>query len=262
MLAAVGGDLLDLERDVAADVDEERGLAACAARPSRSKSANDMQRSSRLQSTNWTSAPARIAASGVAMNVFDGHSTVSPWTPAKCSAASAPPAQLETATAGTSFQASQAARSGRHHVALGPAVGVEHLVDQRVQARAIAMVEPDREPREVRRARCEAETVVMVICVVRSGRRDRALLRRPQRDDPRAGWPILSQSVCALASLSDRQDGTEFARLSSSQDQLPSAAAVRRCEPRDAVEVGVVQEDHVAGQQSARWPGARSAPAW
>ena len=74
---------------------------ACGARPCGSKSANDMQRSSRLQSTNCTSAPARIAASGVAMNVLDGHSTVSPCTPAKCSAASAPPAQLEVATAGS-----------------------------------------------------------------------------------------------------------------------------------------------------------------
>ena len=77
-----------------------RGLCCSAAR---SKSANDMHRSSRLQSTNCTSAPERIAASGVAMNVLDGHSTVSPWTPAKCSAASAPPAQLEHATAGASL---------------------------------------------------------------------------------------------------------------------------------------------------------------
>src|SRR6202020_693412 len=83
-----------------------RGLNCSAAR---SKSENDMQRSSRLQSTNWTSAPERIAANGVAMKVFDGHSTVSPCTPAKWSAASAPPAQLDTATAGNAFQLSQAA---------------------------------------------------------------------------------------------------------------------------------------------------------
>ena len=64
-----------------------------------SKSLNDMHRSSRLQSTNSTLAPAPSAASGVAMNVFEGHSTVSPLTPANCSAASAPPAQLDIATA-------------------------------------------------------------------------------------------------------------------------------------------------------------------
>src|SRR2546430_3328568 len=63
-----------------------------------SKSAKDMHRSSRLQSTNATRAPERIAASGVAMNVFEGHRTVWPVTSAKWSAASAPPAQLETAT--------------------------------------------------------------------------------------------------------------------------------------------------------------------
>src|SRR5205807_10411996 len=56
---------------------------------------------------NSTLAPAWIAASGVAMNVLEGHSTVWPSTPAKWSAASAPPAQLERATAGSWFQASQ-----------------------------------------------------------------------------------------------------------------------------------------------------------
>ena len=66
-----------------------------------SKSAKDMHRSPRLQSTNCTSAPARIAARGVAMNVFDGHNTISPCTCAKSSAARAPPAQLEKATAGS-----------------------------------------------------------------------------------------------------------------------------------------------------------------
>ncbi len=74
-----------------------------------------MHRSSRLQSTNCTRAPARIAASGVAMNVFDGHSTVSPSTPAKSSAASAPPAQLDSATAGSPFHASQAASKRCDH---------------------------------------------------------------------------------------------------------------------------------------------------
>jgi len=48
----------------------------------RSKSSNDMQRSSRRQSTNWTFAPLFSAASGVAMKVLEGQSTVSPRTPA------------------------------------------------------------------------------------------------------------------------------------------------------------------------------------
>src|SRR4051794_1106119 len=75
----------------------------------RSKSANDMQRSSRLQSTNSTAAPAPIAASGVAMNVFEGQRTVSPRTPAYSSAARAPPAQLDIPTLGSSFQRAQRA---------------------------------------------------------------------------------------------------------------------------------------------------------
>ena len=56
--AAELGDPLDLEGEVAADVHEERGLGLCS-RTLRSKSSNDMQRSSRLQSTNSTCAPAR-----------------------------------------------------------------------------------------------------------------------------------------------------------------------------------------------------------
>ena len=75
----------------------------------RSKSSNDMQRSSRLQSTNSTRAPAVIAASGVAMNVFDGQRTVSPRTPTHSSAASAAPVQPLKATASTPFQPVQAA---------------------------------------------------------------------------------------------------------------------------------------------------------
>ena len=51
------------------------------ARALRSKSSNDMHRSSRLQSTNTDRAAGAQVASGVAMNVFDGHSTASPRTP-------------------------------------------------------------------------------------------------------------------------------------------------------------------------------------
>ena len=43
------------------------------------------------------------------MNVFDGHSTVSPRTPANSSAAIAAPVQPEEATAGRPFQADHAA---------------------------------------------------------------------------------------------------------------------------------------------------------
>src|SRR3954454_495179 len=73
----------------------------------RSKSSKDMQRSSRLQSTNSTWAPALTAASGVAMKVLEGQSTVAPRTPANSSAARAPPAQLERPRLGSPFHCAQ-----------------------------------------------------------------------------------------------------------------------------------------------------------
>ena len=60
-----------------------------------------------MQSTNSTSAPALIAASGEAMKVFEGQRTVSPRTPANSSAARAPPAQLESPTLGSPFHSPQ-----------------------------------------------------------------------------------------------------------------------------------------------------------
>ncbi len=66
-----------------------------------------MHRSSRRQSTNWTFAPLFSAASGVAMKVLDGQSTVSPRTPAYSRAASAAPVQPENATEPAPFQAAQ-----------------------------------------------------------------------------------------------------------------------------------------------------------
>src|SRR3954454_4379595 len=79
----------------------------------RSKSSNDMQRSSRLQSTNSTLAPAPIAASGLAMKVLEGQSTVSPSTPANSSAARAPPAQLERPRLGSPFHCDQRSSKAR-----------------------------------------------------------------------------------------------------------------------------------------------------
>ena len=77
------------------------------------KLSKDMQRSSRLQSTNATLAPACSAASGVAMNVFDGQSTVSPRTPANSSAASAAPDHEPNAIASSPFHAAQVASKRR-----------------------------------------------------------------------------------------------------------------------------------------------------
>src|SRR5207253_1908986 len=57
--------------------------------------------------------PALSTESGVAMNVFDGQSTVSPRTPTYSSTASAVPDQFEKATAGSPFQPSQASSNSR-----------------------------------------------------------------------------------------------------------------------------------------------------
>ena len=74
----------------------------------RSKSSNETQRSSRLQSTKATLPPACWIASGVAMKVLEGQSTVSPSIPAQRRAASAPPVQPPKATAPVPFQSPQA----------------------------------------------------------------------------------------------------------------------------------------------------------
>ena len=66
-----------------------------------------------MQSTNTGLPPAAMIASGVAMNVLEGHSTASPRTPAYSSAAIAPPAHEPSATAGAPFQADQASSKRR-----------------------------------------------------------------------------------------------------------------------------------------------------
>ena len=79
------------------------------------------------------------------MNVFDGQRTVRPRSSKNSSAASAAPVQLEVATAGRPFQAAQAASNAARQRAARPLLAVEDLVPERVQARAVALVEPDGE---------------------------------------------------------------------------------------------------------------------
>ena len=121
------------------------------ARALRSKSSNDMQRSSRLQSTNSTCAPAAWIASGVAMNVFDGQSTVCPRTSKNSSAASAAPVQLDVATAGKSVPARPGLLERARERPVRPLLGVERRVPERVQPPAVAVVEPDGELCDVHR---------------------------------------------------------------------------------------------------------------
>ena len=179
-----------------------------------SKSSNDMQRSSRLQSTNCTSAPARIAANGVAMNVLDGQSTVSPCTPAKCSAARAPPDQLDVATAGTLVPRLPRLFEAGRHLGLRPAVGVEYLVDQRVQPRPVAMVEPNREAPVVRRdlGLCGSSRHESFMCWFEFGPGRRAR-RAPSWAPDRAHPPHR-----ARGGTSNARHGTEFRGLQRLQD--------------------------------------------
>ena len=83
------------------------------------------------------------------MNVFDGHSTVSPRTPANASAASAAPDQLLVATAGSPFQPSQADSNASTSEPCDQRCDVEDLVPEPVQTRAIALIEADREGSQI-----------------------------------------------------------------------------------------------------------------
>ena len=134
MVAAVAGDPLGLEREMAADVDEHRGPRPVALGLGLEVVEGHAEVVA-VAVDEHTSPCARRMASGVAMNVFDGHSTVPPATPAKSSAASAPPAQPENATAGAPFHADHAASNRCGHLALRPLLGVDDLVPQGMQPR-------------------------------------------------------------------------------------------------------------------------------
>ena len=145
VVATVGGDPLGVEGDVAADVDEDRGARLVALGLAPRSPRRTCRGRSRLQSTNSTSAPAPIAASGVAMKVLDGQSTVSPRTPANSSAASAPPAQLERPRLGSPFHSRPALLEGLELRALRPLLGIEHLGPQLEEPGTVTVIEPDRE---------------------------------------------------------------------------------------------------------------------
>src|SRR5579875_2053519 len=107
-LGAERGDRFDVEGDVPADVDDEGRLRLA---PGGLFFEVGKARAEVLTVAVDERHPGAegSAASGVAMNVFDGQRTTSPRpTPANCKAASAPPLQLESATAPAPFQRSQA----------------------------------------------------------------------------------------------------------------------------------------------------------
>ena len=81
MLTAVRRDRLRLEREMAADVDEERRARLVALRLGLEVGERHTQVLAVAVDELHGRRRRPIAASGVAMNVFDGHSTVSPCTP-------------------------------------------------------------------------------------------------------------------------------------------------------------------------------------
>ncbi len=115
----------------------------------------------------------------------------------------------------------------RGHVGLGPAVGVEHLVDQRVQASAIAVVEADREPCVVREVWLEAEDETVVMVGAAPLRANTGVLRRPTACI-RVEMPILP--VCVRADKPVRQAGRYRFSVVLAREDRSSAATVRRCE--------------------------------
>ena len=209
----------------------------------RSKSANDMHRSSRLQSTNSTSAPAWIAASGVAMKVLEGTSTVSPSARRRSQAR---PARRRpsspNATAGSVVPCSPQACSKR--AVMSPSDQRPESItpsSELVEARAVALVEPDRERGEVRSA--------LTRCSCREGGR-----RGPARAAP-AGGAGAALGLPILSGVAAPWQACQTGRTVASS--APSAAEDRRKRlggalvgVASAVEVGIVQEDDLSGRDS------------
>ena len=227
--------------------------AACAARPA-SKSANDMHRSSRLQSTNCTSAPGadrgqrrghegvRRAQHGLALDAGEVQRGQRAAGPAR---ARPPP--------GASFQASQAASKR----------AIMSASDQRLESRTSSISacsrarsrwsNPIANAREVRERSVGKRKLKSCL-----GGRARA--RASTTLPPPAGGVDSRAQVANPASQCARWQACQtgrtvpsFRRLSSVDDQLErrDGAPVRVA---GAVEVGVVQEDHVAGEHARACP--------
>jgi hypothetical protein len=102
-----------------------------------------------LQSTKTGRPPTARIASGVAMKVFEGHSTGLPAHARELERrqrASGPrPGRDGTRAVPGAPRRLEATR----HLALGPLLGVDHLVPERVEARTVAPIEADGEAREL-----------------------------------------------------------------------------------------------------------------
>ena len=151
LAAAELRDPLGIEGDVAADVHEERRPRPVLVH----LPLEVVERHAEVVAVAVDELDARARAdraqSGVAMNVFDGHSTVSPRTPAHSSAASAAPVQPLNATASRPFQPAQAPSNSFVSSPSDHWFAVEDPLPEGVQARAVALVEADGEAGKVGR---------------------------------------------------------------------------------------------------------------
>ena len=207
-----------------------------------SKSSNDMQRSSRLQSTNSTSAPALIAASGVAMKVFEGQSTVSPRTPANSSAASAPPAQLESPTLGRPFHSRPALLEGLE------------LARPPTTARSRAPRSRDRTDDRGRGDRTRSRTCSRRIACRRLGPRK----RRKASSEIGSG----SGGVLAMGASRERRRPTRRAR----QQDRPQTATHHESDQNDSAEwrrsPGLVEDQRCEHDGSRTWTANITGATW
>ena len=205
--AAERGDPLDLERDVAADVHEERRARPVARDLRLEVGERHAEVVAVAVDERRPRAPACSAASGVAMNVFDGHSTVSPAHAGEVERGErgARPARRTRPRRGRSTPPTRPrTRCGQR--ALRPALGVDDLVPQRVQPRAVARVEADREAVE-RRAGGRRRPRATRGRPPEPGRPAHPRRRRPagERRAPRTTSP--AEAAIAAAEMATRDDG-------------------------------------------------------
>ena len=241
---------------------------------------SDMQRSSRLQSTKATSRPACSAASGVAMNVLEGHRTVDAAHAGELQGGqrgARPARERHRVRARSSSDHGRLEALGER--ALRPALGVDHLVPEVMQPRAVAHVEADREPAEVserpasvpgrglpdlqRRPRsgsCAAMPAVTAStaagrrCRARTGPRTKATAARRGRKQRRRAGPQ-RRAQPARAGLVPREAARQHDRH---QHQQQGGETSMRSMSRSTGASAVEADDHHGGRRRPRErePGA------
>ena len=254
-LGAVVGDLLDLERDMAADVDQHRGPRLVLLEPwprSRQRTCTGPRGCSR----RTRRARPRHGRERRGHERVRGTQHRLPRDPRKVKRRQRAAGPARHSHRRDPVLLGPGGLEARHHGRLGPPVGVDDLIDQRVEPSAIAGIEADREPGEVGAAAL-ARGIGNAFLRGNGGHRRFA---RPKRriarcSAGRSGNPCAQlanplRSWCAPARLSDRQDGTDFLAFEFSHYQFQCLRGARVGSLR-RVEVRIVQEDHVPWAHSS-----------